>query len=146
MRVWWLVAVCLLLAASQHAVAAPMRCVARSLDGQVSVSFEATRVGALASDLTVSYLSPSSNAQRTFVVKRADVTGFYFVHNRLSVYYATLVDDREAILDLTYDVAASQGTISMHLSPAAVVNMPEVAADAGKVELTNRPVASLEIH
>lgn len=124
----------------------PMHCKISSANGAVSVEFDASRVGSLASDVSVSYHSPSMNARRIFVIQPKDVTGFYFVHNRLLIYYSTLVDDREAIFDLDYDVGATKGTVSMHLSPVAVGGIPDLQDDAGKVSIDNLPTGALEAH
>lgn len=111
----------------------------------VSVQFEASRVGSLASDVKVSYPSPSTGKRREIVIQRKDVTGYYFVHNRLLVYYSTLVDDREAILDLEYDVEAAKGTVSVHLSPVAVSGRANLRDDAGKVNFDKLPTGQLEV-
>lgn len=124
---------------------APMRCRISSADGAVVVDFDASRVGSLASDVKVSYPSPSTGKRREIVIRRKDVTGYYFVHNRLLVYYSTLVDDREAILDLEYDVEAAKGTVSVHLSPVAVSGREDLREDAGKVAFEKLPTGQLEV-
>ena len=128
------------------ALAAPMRCTLRTQDGRVAVAFEAMRAGALAGDVRITYPSLKTGQSRTITIARGDVSGYYFVHNRLLIYYSTLVDERAAILDVDYDVTASRGTLSLRFSPAALSSRQEMLPDAGQPDLVDLPLAQLEVH
>ena len=140
-------AACLaILVTAAVAFATPMRCTLKTQDGRVVVAFEAMRTGALAGDVRITYPSSKIGQSRTITIAHGDVTGYYFVHNRLLIYYSTLVDEREAILDVDYDVAASRGKLSLRFSPAALSSRQEMLPDAGQPDFVDLPLAQLEVH
>ena len=140
----WMV-LCANLLAPARVGAAPLHWAAHTKDGSVTVAFTTTRTNALISDVTVTYHSPSAHADRTFTIARADLSGYYFAHERLLLFYTTLVDEREAILDLSFDAAAGKGTLSLQFSPAAVSGRPDLAADAGLLNVAAAPLAPLDV-
>src|SRR5207248_1644510 len=104
--------------------------------------FRTGLTGSLTSDLTISYRSPTAHAVKSFTIPRADLTGFYNAHSRLLVYHSTLVDESEAMVDLDYDWIMSRGKLHFRLTPHGCASLPDLAPDAGKVDVSARAMVT----
>lgn len=106
-------------------------------DGALALTIPVGRVGWLAGGIEVRYRSLKGGGLATMRIPKDAVTGFFNAHQKLLVYVSTLVDEREAILDVEYDYSKKTGTASFRLTPAAIAGLTFVPRDEAPLFLGN---------